>query len=197
MKTLKMVGLAVTMAMGLMAFIGAGTASATTITNGNNTLAVGAVLEASLKPGTSAELKNTENKLIATCTESEVKGFISVATGEWVEATVKKEDMAWRGCSQKTETMAGGSLHFRQIGEADEAEVWGSGTKVTLGVFGVSCVYGTAEGVLLGIVKGGVSVELSVNASLPKVEGGLLCPISGVWTAKYIITSPKTFHIVK
>jgi hypothetical protein len=208
MKNLKMLGLAAIAALGLMAFVGAGTASATTLSTdaaGTVHYEVGQEIHATLKTGTSALLEDTSNNPIATCTGSTVKGKIEdpvvetagkkFPSGTWVTGAISA--LTWSGCSQTTTTTATGSLEIMKTG-ADEGEIVGKNSKVTLSVFGVSCVYGTSpEGTKIGTVKGGEAPELSISASIPRVEGGFLCPSTGRWTATYIITTPHALHIVE
>jgi hypothetical protein len=82
-----------------------------------------------------------------------------------------------------------------QVGTEDKGEVRSKGSQVTLNIFGVSCTYGTGEGTILGTITGGEAPELAINAALPKTAGGFLCPGTGVWNAKYIVTSPHAVHI--
>ena len=202
MKHLKMLGLAAIAALGLMAFVGAGTASATTLStssNGEGKYVEGTEISSSLKAGTSALLETTAGEKIATCTTSSVAGTIGTATGTWVTGNITS--LTWgepegKNCSQPTKTLANGSLEIMQT-TGDEGEVVGKNSSVTLSVFGVSCVYGTsAEGNKLGTIKGGEAPELVINAVLPKKEGGFLCPGSGRWTATYIVTAPHAVHVV-
>ena len=208
MKHLKILGLAAVAALGLMALVGAGTASATTLaTDAAGTIhyTKGTVIDSSLKPGTSATLEETGGGVIATCTESTVRGTLQdpvVKTGEveyvsgtWITGPI--DEITWKSCSQTTDNLSLGSLEIMKTG-ADEGEVVGKNSSVTLSVFGVSCVYGTsAEGNKLGTIKGGEAPELVINAVLPKKEGGFLCPGSGRWTATYIATEPHAIHIVE
>jgi hypothetical protein len=198
MKHLKMLGLAAIAALGLMAFVGAGTASATTLSTdsaGTTIYGVGTVIHTTLKSGTSALLETTGGAEIAKCTESTTKGEIEIATGTWVGGALNT--LNWGGCSQETVTINKGSIEIMQIGTKDEGEVRGKGSNVTLGVFGVSCTYGTGEGTTLGNLKGGTSAELVINAVLARSAGNtLLCPASGRWTATYIVTTPHAVHIV-
>ena len=66
MKYVKMLGLAAMAAMAVMAFVGAGTASATELYEGNTTLGAGSTLHATLEPGTSALLTDTAGNTIDT-----------------------------------------------------------------------------------------------------------------------------------
>jgi hypothetical protein len=198
MKHLKMLGLAAIAALGLLAFVGAGTASATTLATdsaGTTKYGSGQEIHSTLKTGTSALLEDTFGNPIATCTESTVKGTIGTATGTWVTGNISA--LTWGGCSQETVTKATGSLEIMKTG-ADEGEVVGKNSSVTLKVFGISCIYGTtAEGNKLGVIKGGTAPELVINAVLPKKEGGFACPSTGRWTATYIVTTPHALHVVE
>jgi hypothetical protein len=198
MKHLKMLGLAAIAALGLMAFVGAGTASATTLsTDAAGTVKYGTTTEihSTLKVGTSALLEKLNGEKIATCTGSTTKGTLSTATGTWVGGAIGT--LTWEGCSQTTDNLANGSLEIMKTG-ADEGEVVGKGSKVTVSVFGVSCVYGTStEGTKIGTIKGGEAPELVISAILPRIEGGFLCPTEGRWTATYVVTSPHALHIVE
>jgi hypothetical protein len=208
MKHLKMLGLAAIAALGLMAFVGAGTASATTLATdaaGNIHYEVGQEIHVTNKSGTSVLLEDTSVNPIATCTEVTIKGKIEdpvvetagkrFPSGTWITGPLNA--LLFAGCSQTTDTVAAGSLEIMKTG-TDEGEVVGKNSKVTVGVFGVSCVYGTsAEGTKLGTVKGGEAPELVVNAAIPKLEGGFLCPASARLTGTFIFTTPHSAHIVE
>jgi hypothetical protein len=198
MTHLKMLGLAAIATLGLMAFVGAGTASATTLSTdaaGTVKYAVGQEIHLTFRAGFSIAWVSTGGETIATCTGSTVKGTIGTATGTSVSVSISS--LTWSGCSQTTTTTANGSLEIMKTG-TDEGEVIGKNSKVTLGIFGVSCVYGTsAEGTKLGTIKGGTGAELVADAAIPRVEGGFLCPSSIRWKAWFIITTPHAVHIVE
>jgi hypothetical protein len=199
MKHLKMRSLTAIAALGLMALVGVGSASATTLSTdaaGTVKYAVGQEIHLSLKSGTSATLETTGGSLIATCTETTIKVAIEGSkTGTWVGGNIN----TWTagGCPQTTDALSLGSVQIMKTG-SDEGEVVGRGTRVTMAVFGVSCTYGTsAEGNKVGVIKGGEAPLLKISATLPKIEGGFLCPGSGVWTADYIVTTPHALHFVE
>jgi hypothetical protein len=207
MKHLKMLGLAVIAALGLMAFVGAGTASATTLATdsaGTTHYPVGTEIHATLKAGTSAILHNTGGESIATCKELTIRGDLETPavetvgvkypSGTWIGG--KLTALVWGGCSQTTDNVSLGSLEIMKTG-ADEGEIVGKGSQVTINIFGVSCTYGTGEGTKLGTIKGGEAPEMVINAALSRTAGGFLCPTTGVWTATVIITSPHAVHIVE
>jgi hypothetical protein len=202
-----MLGLAAIAALGLMAFVGAGTASATTLSTdaaGAIHYEVGTVIHIDLKSGTSDLLETTGGAEIATCTGSTL---ITKLESPAVETAGKKypsgtrisgsiETLTWEGCNQTTDNVNLGRLEIMQT-TGDAGTVVGKGTNVTLGVFGVSCTYGTGEGTTLGTISGGSAPVIVINAVLARSAGNtLLCPASGRWTAEYILTSPHELHVV-
>jgi hypothetical protein len=203
MKHVKMLGLAAIATLGLMAFVGAGTASATTLCTSTKVVegktvcavayGVGQEIHLTLKSGTSALLETTTGEKIATCTESTVKGTIGTSTGTWVAVGIST--LAWNNCSQTTDTLNTGSIEIMQTA-GDEGLVIGKGSNVTFGVFGVTCTYGTGEGVALGFLHGGTNAELTNVGEVPKTGGGFLCPSAGSWTATYVVTTPHAVHVV-
>ncbi len=197
MKYLKMLGLAAIAAMGLMAFVGAGTASATTLfTDSAKTIKypAGTTIHATLVPGTSAELKSGST-VIATCTGSTVHGRTSNETGTYVSGNI--EALNWESCSQTTHTIAKGSLHIDYItgSEPTSGTVIGTGNSVTLGIFGTSCTYGTGAGVTLGTLTSGETPVMHINATIPRTAGGFLCPSTGIWKAEYHVTAPHAVYV--
>ena len=197
MKHLKTISVAAIAALGLMAFVGAGTASATTLSTdaaGTVKYTAGTETHWSIVPGSFREWVSTNGEIIATCTESTTKGSIGTATGNRVGGAIST--LAMGGCSQTTDALAGGTLEIMKTG-SDEGEIVGKGTKVTLAVFGVSCVYGTGEGTKLGTIKGGEAPEVTINAAMPRIEGGFLCPGSVRYRIKEVVTSPHALHIVE
>jgi hypothetical protein len=188
MKYLKMFGLAAIAAMGLMAFVGASTASADLYTDKAKTIKykTGTTISATLATGKSASLKSGETT-IATCTGGTVHGKTTNETGT-VSGTI--ESLTWSGCSQTTHTVAKGTLSISTAGV-----VTGKGNSVTLGVFGTSCTYGTGEGTTLGTLVSGETPVLKINANIPRTSGGFLCPATGTWEAEYIVTTPHALYV--
>jgi hypothetical protein len=190
MKHLKMLGIAAIAALGLLVFVGAGTASAATLFTSSNKISpygAGTTISATLATGTSAALKSGSTT-IATCTSSRVHGTTSNETGATVQGNI--QELEFSSCSQTTHVLANGSLSID-----GEGNVVGVGQRVTLGIFGTSCTYGTGEGVTLGILTGGSPAVLKINALIPRTAGGFLCPSVGTWTAEYVITSPHSLYV--
>jgi hypothetical protein len=193
----RIIALAAIAVLGLMAFVGAGTASATTFaTDAAGTIQYPAGTERhySLKPGTSGIIEKTDGTPIDTVTEDTIKSKSRNATGTWVEEQI--ESLTWGSASQTTDTINSGSLEIMQT-SGDEGMVVGKGTNVTFGVFGTTCTYGTGEGTTLGTITGGEEAELSINGVVSRTAGNsLLCPSSTRWTTKMRLTSPHALHIV-
>ena len=199
MKYLKMLGLAAVAAMALMAFVGAGTASANELcTKLENPCAAAnriTKVEASLIGGTS-KLEDTEKNVLDTCTGGGVKitnikqgGGVDPITGE-----VPKEDLTWTGCIFTTDTVANGTADATAA-SGGGTTLTATGSQVTINtiLFG-SCVYGVGTGLDLGTVANG-GTELVVNKTVKKVSGAI-CPETAVWNATYKITNHNAVYYV-
>jgi hypothetical protein len=194
MKNLKMLSLAAAAALGLLAFVGVGTASATTLfTDSAKTIdhPAGTTIGASIASGTSSSLRSG-GTLIATCTGGAIHGKTATTTG--AEVRVNIESAAWDGCSQTTHTLLNGSLVIASTSGVD-GEVTGKETQWTYGMFGTSCTYGFGEGVKLGTLTGGSPAMLKINILIPRVAGGFLCPSMTTWQAEYAFTSPHALYV--
>ncbi len=208
MKYLKMLGLAVVAAAALMAFVGAGTASAdelcTTAANAENMCPTGnkiTEIHASLTKGKSSVLENTEGETIVTCTAGTVKGKIT--SGNETKKTSMSgaiEALTWgeagTTCSLPTTTTVKGILDASSGGGGATA-VKATETQVTINtIFFGSCVYGAGTGLNLGSIASGGNT-LSINAVVNKISGGALCPETSKWTAEFTVTNHnKVFYIV-
>lgn len=199
MKYLKMIGLAAVAAMALMAFAGAGTASAagvlcSTATNPcTSKWAAKTAMEFTLKTGTSAKLTTTEGTVLDTCTGSSVSGTLTEnpnSTTKNATGTVATAGLTWSGCSVTTSTLEGGTLEV-EAGASGAGTVKAKGFKVTTntGLFG-SCVFTAGTGTTLGTLSEGTagSSTLVVNANVTRESG--LCPNSAKWVAEYTLTKP-------
>jgi hypothetical protein len=196
MRYLKMLGLAAVAAMGLMAFVGASTASATTLfTDSAHKIAYPkeTTIHATLEPGTTAKL-TSGSTTIASCTGSTVHGITLNETGETVSGPISEKGLTWEGCNQTTHTVATGSLSVKWT-SGTNGEVIGKANQVTLGIFGTSCTYGTGEGTKLGTLTSGTEPKLVINATVARTAGGFLCPTTGIWEAEYTVTEPHALYI--
>jgi hypothetical protein len=94
-----------------------------------------------------------------------------------------------------TDTIEKGSLSVEAT-SGGNGTVSGSGSTVTVGIFNVSCVYGTGTGTTLGTATGGEPATIDINAVINLIEGpALICPHTTKWTATYTITKPKPLFV--
>jgi hypothetical protein len=218
MKYVKMLGLAAAAAMALMAFIGAGSASATVLCKTNTTLdcagsgwdyPASTNFEATLEGGTATLEVGTT--VLDTCTGSRVLGAsentgsasetvgVQVApriTEEPKESGMFKEEkgLTWEGCTRTTNTLEEGTLEIHHVTGVSgvEGTVTAKNFRVTVATIFGSCIYGYgAEAKDLGTINAGT---FKVTAEVPKISGN--CPgTSAVWTAAYNITQPTPLFI--
>jgi hypothetical protein len=105
MKHVKMLGLAAVMAAALMAFVGAGTASATTLTGVGGSV---------LKPGTTIHVVNSGSTRLTTtfknieCSGSTAAGSTSNETGTTI--TIQVTERTTEGCSCEVKVLKTGML---------------------------------------------------------------------------------------
>ena len=218
-----MLGLVAIATMGLLAFLGAGTASATVLcTTANETegcsmkYGAGTEIHASLRSGTRIKFWNDPKgtEPIATCSESTVRGFTANegSATETVhgplDATLvagQHTGLHWGGCTHKTETITTtingaasiGELEIHWIAGTDNGTLTSKTTDVTFEIGGVSCVYGSGEGLDLGTLVGGSEPSLSVNVTVNKVAGSFLCPSHTIWEAEYVFTEPHALYVAE
>jgi opacity protein-like surface antigen len=186
MKYVKMLGLAAVAAAALMAFIGAGTASAAELYSTGVTVNAGTKIEGSLESGTTATLSTTDGKTIVdTCTGSSVNGTVNAYTGGDVTGAISS--LTWSGCSVTTDTLTNGNLSINASGT-----VSGNGSVVTVNT-GVTCRYGTGAGTALGtLTTGKLAINAVINEQEPKA---FLCPDTTKWVANYTVTSPHDLTV--
>ena len=205
MKYLKMLGLAAVAAAALMAFVGAGTASAngilcSTLTNPcTSPWPVGTVLDFSLKPGTSANLTTTEGTTIDTCTGSTVQGELTQNSAK--VATGKNTAITWTNCTSPTTTTKLGKLKITNVpGTYNGTVIADELIEVTIepAFFG-HCLYGVEPGTVLGTVNEGIGtgVVFTANAVAKLLgtpsgsERTCFAPETARWKAEYVLTSPS------
>lgn len=199
MKYLKMLGLAAMAAAVLMAIVGAGTASATVICKNNlNTekcsepYAVGTEGTASLAAGTTALFATTEGEVLDTCTESTIKSTLKEAGSSTTTVKSGVSTMTFGKCTFATKVLNGGSAELHWIKGTDNGTLTTFNTEVTINtVFFGSCVYGApSTGIDVGTTVGGNPGSMTLNTVFPRISGSFICPEDGVFTGKYVATSP-------
>jgi hypothetical protein len=214
MKYVKMLALAAVAASALMAFIGAGTASATVLcsTTANPCPAgqdwpVGTEFDFSVPAGNSIILTDPSSNPIDTCKEGTVEskitntgGSTSTTTGEFLqkEGTIAKTGLTWSGCTFPTKTLSTeGKLEVHQIAGTSNGTVTAdSKIEVTINtVLLGSCIYGVTAGDSVGEITegtgGGANPAIfHANATVEEFGNRVACPDTGTWEGTYTLTSP-------
>lgn len=201
MKDLKMFGLAAVATAALMAFIGAGTASARICSTGTipctSAWATNTIMEFSLKSGGSAKLTDTSGNTLDTCISSNIGGFLTSNPSGGTPASMGSSSLSLLGCTVTTHTIVPGGLKFFSGSGGSGAVRADSRSEVTVNVFS-SCNYGVSIETALGTISegAGTSSVLKINAVTKKLAGGFLCPETTKWMAEYVLTSPwsTTFY---
>jgi hypothetical protein len=203
MKSLKMLGLAAIAALGLMAFVGASTASATTLCKTNITPCpanwhwpIGTSLHAKLKKPkegeATAKLTSPVGEPVATCKGLTLTAELKETSATWLPFTIHTLD--WENCSTTVTNIVTGKLTVMWLKEG-EAEVVADETKVTVVLGGISCTYTTGEGTKLGTVKNGAEPVLNISTKDKKTESSFACPAEPTWDAEVVITEPNPVTI--
>ena len=200
MKYLKILTVAAIAASALMAF--AGSASATTLTSGGNTVAKGTVLHSVLKEG-EAILQSTLIGEVK-CKESTVSG----ATGNEGSATetVSGEisTLDFGNCNSTVKVLKAGSLEIhteytkeengeeKQKTTADgNGTLTSSGAEVTVEILGLHCIFTTSNtdiGTVTGTTVGSATFQAK-SAPISRTGGrsGAFCGTSALWNATYTL----------
>lgn len=198
MKYLKMLGLAALAAAALMAFVGAGSASATVLcsTNTNPCTSkwpLGTKVEFSLKKGTSALWRGTAGETLKTCTGASLKAEITTAGSATETVKLRVTEDSWSSCTVPTLTLKTGEFEIHNITGSTNGTLTYKGAEFTTQdpLFG-DCVYGTASGGTdLGTLTSSSTGDsvIDVNALLNPV--GLNCCPEVVWAEEFTMTAPR------
>jgi hypothetical protein len=206
MKYLKLFGLAAVAAMALMAFIGAGSASATALCNVTPTTSgtnIGECPTANRVVNLTSSLSGTAiletltgspPTVLDTCTVGGVAGSDEGGGSTTETAHGAITSLTWGaigvpGCTKTTDTIAKGSLEVHAIGDTHNGTLTASGAEVTVNTIFGSCIYGTGNSKDLGEVVGGNPATITINTTVPKTGGNAACPAETRWTASYEVTS--------
>jgi len=210
MKYVRMLALAAVAAAALMAFVGAGTASATKLCSttvdpcpAGQHWPVGTTLDFS---STNTVLKETGGGELDKCSSSTVHGVTST-TGSSTEAVkgnvtqTRKENgqllgLSWEGCTFATKTLTATGLEVSsKVAGTSNGTVKATGTyEVTINtvLFG-SCIYGVTGGKEIGTLNEGKPATFTAKAVAEKFSGSAFaCPETSNWTGTYTLTTPAT-----
>ena len=202
MKHLKTLALAAVAAGALMAFVGAGTASASKLCSvAESPCPAGQSwpaqeLEFTLSSGTSALLKETnapggEGETLDTCKSSTLGGSITNTGSSTATVTGTISTLTWGTCTFPTTTTLKGGLEVHNIAGTFNGTVTADGeTRVTINtIFFGSCTYALQSGESIGDITEGNPAVLHANAVLR--SRSIQCPMTAVWTATYTLTKPS------
>jgi len=201
MKYVKTLALSAAATGALMAFVGAGTASASVLCSTTVSICPeaqrwsnGTVIDFTLSTGTSFDLRETDppngnSATIKTCKSSTIKGEITnvaAATGKFTEWTLAM-------CSLPTNTVSLGGFEVKKIAGTSNGTVVADGATewTTNTVFFGTCTYAMTSGESMGDVTEGSPAVFHINAVLHKTVGSnFVCPSTAILTATYTLTSP-------
>lgn len=193
MKHLKMLGLAAVAAAALTAFVGAGTASATTLTG-----LKGAVL------GTGSSIHGVSEGIVKWTTEFkniECRSTLGMTTSNETGASVsgRVETLTLEECNCEAKVLKGGTLSIAWT-SGSNGTVSSSGLEFTATcstIFGnVHCIY-VSNGSDLGTLTGGTTARLDITSgSIPRLPTSPLCGEIAYWDAIYKIDSPDTLNVI-
>jgi hypothetical protein len=206
MKYLKMFGLAAAAATALMAFVGAGSASATVLCTTKPT-SVGTcptgwtyegTIHATLKAGTSFITKDTSGFITQSCPASTLHiPVVSRGTGSPTETpngTFAASELTWSSeCTNATNTTAGGTLEIHASDDEGNGTITAKNDAVTISIAGNTCTFGAGTGITLGKYDAETSI-LTVNTTVNKTAGSFLCPSTVIWKAEYVFTTPAHLY---
>jgi len=196
MKYIKMLGLAAVAAAALMAFVGAGTASATTLVGSGGTVPTGTTINAQLKAGTEAILEAGFGTI--NCDASTVDGKTGNQSGTLITGNV--DVLTFTECTGDTvSVLKKGSLSIHHIAGTTNGTVTSSGAEVTVinhDTGGTHCIYRTENtviGTLTGNTKG--NATLHADATLIRVPTSAFCASEATWKATYEVTTPSPLWV--
>jgi hypothetical protein len=183
-------GLATLSAMVLIAFA-AGSASATTLEVGGVTQNKAVTIEASLEPGTSLLIRDTNNLTQDTCTASTIQGTTqSPFTGSKIGGPLSTFTLS--NCTHTSHVLASGSLSVSQIGATTDGTIYITATKFTVisTVFGISITCSSGDQVDVGRFTSrffGLLTKFDLDFI---INCGFFVPTAKV-EGSYVVTSPS------
>jgi len=207
MKHLKILGLAAVAAMALMAFLGAGTASATVLCKTQMGFTscyvagweypVTTSVEITQTPATTMVLETTGGVVLDTCVGSTLSGSMTFAGAAIATPQIALAKLEWGACSRTTHTLKLGKLEVHHISETDNGTLTATGgIEVTINTIFGSCVFGTGEALDVGKLTGGNPATINTQkAVIPKISGNAACPAHAVWNAQFTVTSPAPIYV--
>ena len=202
MKYLKMLGLAAIAAGALMAFAGAGTASATELTC-TNPPGTKVMCAAPTHIHAEVEGKVTLHPPIGDieCSEGTVTGDASTGSSTTTPSGAI-ETLTFGGCNAEVVVIENGSLevHTKTASADGNGTLTSTGAKVTVTFVGFHCIFTTSNtdiGTLTGSSTTGATPTLDIEATIPRTGGrsGAFCGSTAQWTGSYKVTTPDWLDV--
>jgi hypothetical protein len=206
MKYIKMLGLVAVVATALMAFIGAGSASATVFCKEKPTGEGTTCPAGQAYPGgtTTHEVNEGVVKLTTTfdvieCEESIIEVEIEKEGGvtETLKGPVKK--LTFGKCNCTVTVLTDGTQEVHWIPGTINGTITSTGSEVTAScstVFGnVHCIYKTNQ-TDIGDYTGGAGAKVDIESTdIPRLTTNSLCAEEARWDGKYKVESPNPLFI--
>ena len=209
MKYVKMLGLAAVAAAALMAFVGAGTASASVVCSttvspcpAGQIWPTGTTVDFSTEnsTGTGAGKATLEDPFGFVKNECESTTHGTLTNGsKTATAKLGGITLSWTNCTHTTHTLATGTLEIHNIAGTSNGTVTASGFVVTTVIIGpfsgseVSCVYESGNGLDLGTLTEGNPATMDISTTVILApEQDPECLENARWTGKYKVTTPSS-----
>jgi hypothetical protein len=199
MRYLKALCLAGVAAAALMAWIGAGTASATIVDcTGLSPCPTNEVIHA--KAESTVTLHPPFGDI--ECGESTVEGKLSNPGTATTTASGAISVLTFKSCNATVTVIKTGSLeiHTRTASSDNNGTLTSTGAEVTVEFIGTHCIFAT-NGTDLGTVTGAATTKknatLDIEATIPRTGGrsGIFCGSTAQWTGSYEVTTPSGLNI--
>lgn len=201
MKYVKMLGLAAVAAMALMAFVGAGSASADELCKNATKKEVACEQVNALTSESEGITKLTTTFKTVECKKSAVSGSVSSqGAGKAISGSITTLDFT--ECNCEVVVLKNGTLSATNIAETDNGTVTSNGAEVTVfcekTILGnIHCIYSTSN-THLGVLTGGSTAILHAEeAEIPKLTTSAACAEKSKWDATYKVTSPDSLYVYK
>jgi hypothetical protein len=200
MKHVRMLGLAAAAAMALMAFVGASTASATTLTGEGGSI---------IKTGTEFHAVNEGRTTLTTafknieCEEATMSGKTTNETGTTVN--IGSIEIVTSKCNCEAKYLSTGTASIEVIGSGPNGTMTSTGAELTVTcstIFGnVHCIYQTNAvnlGTLTGSSTTGATATEDVEGKeVPRLATNGLCAEKAALDGKYKATAPDVLNVSK
>jgi hypothetical protein len=212
MKYLKVLSLALMVAVALAASIGS--ASATVLCKNasspcSSPYPKGTVIHGVIKQELSKEekelikLNDNETEVLDECFAGSTFTWHTANAGsstETVIATFNGEfETTLTGCKRQHIRKSSGKIELHYDSGSGDAVVTGKEFEVEETIGSALCTYGYGSGITLGTLQQPSSISsdtvFELHATVKKIGGSFICPTSTVWKGTYTVTSPVPLYV--